>query len=61
MKEATMAVNPQSSLPTALSGALGAITATRTAVKKAAAEVYNPPVDQTSHPEPLSGGPAKVL
>jgi hypothetical protein len=55
MKGVTMAVNPQANLPAALSGALGAITTTRQGVKKAAATVYNPPVDQTSHPEPLSG------
>ena len=55
MKGDAMAVNPNPSLPTALASALGAITSTRTAVKKAAAQVYTPPVEQTSHPAPVSG------
>ena len=62
MKGHLMAENPPASLPAALSGALGAIVTTREGVKKAAAEVYTPPVDQTSHPAPVSGpipaGPA---
>lgn len=37
-----MAQPPPSSLPAALSGALGAIVGTRAAVKAAAAQVYNP-------------------
>lgn len=45
---------PQS-LTAALDGALGAITTTRTSVKKAAAEVYTPPADQSPHPEPVPG------
>lgn len=57
-----MAENPVSSLPAALSGALGAINNTRAAVKAAAAQVYSPPTDKTSHPGPVSGpapaGPA---
>lgn len=51
-----MAVNPNPSLPTALASALGAITSTRTAVKKAAAEVYTPPADQVPGPAAAPAG-----
>lgn len=60
MKGQAMAENPVSSLPAALSGALGAITSTRQAVKAAAAQVYHPPTDQTSHPADSSGPTPKV-
>lgn len=50
-----MAESPPTSVPAALSGALGAILNTRAAVKAAAAEVYSPPQDQTSYPAGLSG------
>lgn len=51
-----MATLPPASLASALTGALSAIGTSRDAVKKAAASVYNPPTDQTSHPAPVSGG-----
>lgn len=50
-----MAQNPPASLPAALTGALGAINNTKASIKKAAADVYAPPQDQTSHPADLSG------
>jgi hypothetical protein len=56
MKGHAMAVNPQANLPAALSGALGAITTTREGVKKAAAQVYNPPAPapETTPAEPAA-------
>lgn len=53
---ATASTNP---LARSLNTALGAITSTRAAVKQAAAEAYTPPVDQTSHPAPVSGPETK--
>lgn len=43
------------SLGTSLTAALGAIKNTQASVKAAAAQVYSPPGDQTSHPGPVSG------
>lgn len=44
-----------SSLGTSLTAALGAIKNTQASVKAAAAQVFAPPQDQTSHPAPVSG------
>lgn len=58
MKGVTMAQPPPDNLNAALSGALGAITNTRAAVKAAAAQVYNPPADQVPAPAGQTGAVA---